>query len=147
MPHKSGKTIIKDKYINILNYVKSKGCKVIHVKYAKRDLGGTYDADSNLICIDRRLKYTIEGCFVLLHEFFHSKQSLLKKYKEFFNLTNKEIYSDRKLHLIIAAEQDASRKAVNLLMRVWRIHYISEDLTKKGLENCIKFWMKFYFKG
>jgi hypothetical protein len=143
---KSGPEIIKQKYIDILTYIKSRGCKVIHVKYKNKDLAGTFDPNTEVICIDKRLKYTIEGCFTLMHEASHRDQYRAGKFKKFFDLSNDEVYSDKLMSLIAKAERDASFRAVKLLRKKWNIIYESDDLTEGGLKDYIKFWRKFYFK-
>lgn len=136
--------VIKKRYIQILKYVQKK-CKVYHRDLSKDGVGGYYNPNNHIISINKKDKYTLDGCFFLLHEYFHYIDHKKGKYKKFYSWWDDEKYADWKMEIIVKAEQSASKQAVKLLEK-FRILYISEDLTKTGLKRNKKFWRGFYFR-
>lgn len=134
---------IKSTYNRILSDIKSQGYRVIHRKLDS-ETAGLYDPDSDCITINTRVRWTLEGCFVLCHEFQHGLQRRYNEYPEFFKLDGTQPYSKRLMRIVIAAECGASRKAVKVL-KTYGLKWISEDLTVKGLKQCIRYWRAHYF--
>jgi len=128
-------------YSAILRFVKDKGIRVRHLDL-KNGAGGYYDGAKVLITIDSKARNKLDGCYYLLHEFFHYKDHRDGKFPKFFS-SHLE-YSDENLQLVIDAEMSAIKGGSKELKK-WGIDYEPSELTAAGLELTIIFWKKYYF--
>jgi hypothetical protein len=130
----------KAPYNAILCHIKSKGIRVYH-REIKSGACGLFDCQKTIITISKDLKNTYEGCGVLCHELSHFCDYQEGKFLKFFE----ERLTEKDLDLIIEAEMSAIKNAVKL-SKMWEIQYSPPELTKKGFDESVEFWKKYYFQ-
>lgn len=131
---------VKQKYEEILRFIRGKGIKVYHRKI-RDTFNATYDSDRCFITIDHNIRGTIDGCYSLCHEFAHWQQHRIGEFPEYFkNL----IKTEKDLSIVYKAEQDAARKALRMLY-FWKIRYAPPELDSRKKKYLMEVYRELHF--
>jgi len=129
----------KAPYNSILRHIKERGIRVFH-RQMKNGVGGLFDCRQTIITIDKESRETWAGCYLLLHEYYHSQQYRDGKFLLFFETILEDTEYNRKM--VLEAEFGAVNGAVSLLKQ-WGIKYTTNEI--ENPEEAKKFWLNHYF--
>lgn len=129
-------------YLILLKTLKSQGIKIIHRKL--KNAGGLYDPLTNIITISSEFRNTLEGCYLLCHEYQHYTQKKYNEHPDFFNLAKKPIFNEELFEKILDAEMEAVKKA-NVMLKMFGVPFVPNELSESGYKDAVKFWREYYF--
>lgn len=133
-------------YSSIVQEIKSKGVKVIHKELPDH---GEYDANNNIIRIDKILKNTFLGCIILYHEYHHALDFRNDRNKRFYytNMAKSTMDRDKKIEIIWKVEWGCFNYALNRLKKYGVTPKDHEFLQKDWVkENLLYLWVKEYLE-
>lgn len=124
-------------YKDLLNFVKSKGIKVVHIRNMPKETWGEFFPTSTLIRIDDKLNYKDKIC-TLCHEWMHYSDYKRGLFKYYFN---NDTFTLKQIKM---AEISASKKAQKFLLKRYGIKFEFDELTKSGIILLSVQWIKSY---
>jgi hypothetical protein len=135
----------KDHYTLLLKTFKGEGITIIH--RALKNAGGFYCPRTNKITISTEYRNTLQGCYLLCHEYQHRLQDRFNEYPNFFKIPpGQHPFNEALFEEILDAEMEAVKKA-NVMLKMFGIPYSPNALTQDGYEEAKKFWREYYFKN